>query len=179
MPTSNQLGAVAETAIVFHAARLGVGVLRPVTDGFRYDLVFDVDGRLMRIQCKWAQRQGDVVVVRCRTSRRGPEGFIRRCYSAEEVDGVAAYCADLDRCYLVPPQLFAGRTMVLLRLAAAKNNQRARIHWAENYEFAATLGALGAIAQLGERLHGMQEVAGSSPAGSTSDLHEEGVLHLL
>ena len=25
----------------------------------------------------------------------------------------------------------------------------------------------GAIAQLGERLHGMQEVAGSSPAGST------------
>jgi hypothetical protein len=27
--------------------------------------------------------------------------------------------------------------------------------------------ALGAIAQLGERLHGMQEVAGSSPASST------------
>src|SRR5690242_18192617 len=29
-----------------------------------------------------------------------------------------------------------------------------------------TEGSRGAIAQLGERLHGMQEVAGSSPAGS-------------
>jgi hypothetical protein len=28
----------------------------------------------------------------------------------------------------------------------------------------------GAIAQLGERLHGMQEVAGSIPAGSTNFL---------
>ncbi len=28
----------------------------------------------------------------------------------------------------------------------------------------------GAIAQLGERLHGMQEVAGSIPAGSTTSL---------
>lgn len=28
--------------------------------------------------------------------------------------------------------------------------------------------ARGAIAQLGERLHGMQEVAGSIPAGSTT-----------
>ena len=27
---------------------------------------------------------------------------------------------------------------------------------------------LGAVAQLGERLHGMQEVVGSSPIGSTS-----------
>ena len=29
---------------------------------------------------------------------------------------------------------------------------------------------VGAIAQLGERLHGMQEVAGSIPAGSTTFL---------
>jgi hypothetical protein len=48
-----------------------------------------------------------------------------------------------------------------------KNNQRAGIHWAKDFEFAATLGrSQGAIAQLGERLLGMQKVAGSSPAGS-------------
>jgi hypothetical protein len=38
---------------------------------------------------------------------------------------------------------------------------------AEGYAFAATLGNHpGAIAQLGERLDGIQKVAGSSPAGS-------------
>ena len=31
-----------------------------------------------------------------------------------------------------------------------------------------TIAARGAIAQLGERLHGMQEVGGSIPPGSTS-----------
>ena len=47
------------------------------------------------------------------------------------------------------------------------NHQRRGIRPANDFEFAATLGRLrGPIAQLGERLHGMQEVAGSSPAGS-------------
>jgi prevent-host-death family protein len=49
------------------------------------------------------------------------------------------------------------------------NNQRACINWADDFSFDATLGSSGAIAQLGERVHGMHEVAGSSPAGSTSD----------
>ena len=38
----------------------------------------------------------------------------------------------------------------------------------EDFEFGARLAHLGAIAQLGERLDGIQKVAGSSPAGSTS-----------
>ena len=33
------------------------------------------------------------------------------------------------------------------------------------------LGDVGAIAQLGERLHGMQEVSGSIPLGSTKSGH--------
>jgi hypothetical protein len=35
----------------------------------------------------------------------------------------------------------------------------------------------GAIAQMGERLHGMQEVRGSIPLGSTKHLTQEGVWH--
>jgi hypothetical protein len=52
-------------------------------------------------------------------------------------------------------------------LSPAKNNQKERINWAKDYEFAATLGPLGAVAQLGERRHGMAEATGSSPVGST------------
>jgi hypothetical protein len=76
-----------------------------------------------------------------------------------EIDALAAYCLSLDKIYLLPISLVAGRRAVSLRLAPTKNNQRLGIHWAAKYE-------LGAIAQLGERLHGMQEVAGSSPASS-------------
>jgi hypothetical protein len=44
---------MAETAIVHCAARLSVGVYKPLTDGERYDLIFDLGSRLLRVQCKW------------------------------------------------------------------------------------------------------------------------------
>ena len=166
MLTSDQKGAIAETAVIHQAVKLGVGVLKPVNDGLRYDLVLDIDGRLLRVQCKWANRVGDVIAVRCYSSRRSARGFVRRPYTPNEVDALVAYCPELDRCYYLPLENFPGRVQIQLRLARAKNNQRSGVHWAEDYEFAAKLGRPGAIAQLGERLHGMQEVAGSSPAGS-------------
>ena len=50
-------------AIAREAIRLGIGVLRPLAD-MRYDLVLDTGTRLLRVQCKWANRQGDVIVGR-------------------------------------------------------------------------------------------------------------------
>jgi hypothetical protein len=157
MLTTDQKGSIAELAVVHHAARLGVGVLWPLTDGHRYDLVFDIDGRLFRVQCKFANRYGDVVVVRCRSARRTRDGFLRRTYSASEIDLLAAYCLAIDRCYLLPPRMFAGRNAIQLRLTRARNNQKRGINWAESFEFEATLRQpQGAVAQLGERLAGSQ-----------------------
>jgi hypothetical protein len=165
--TTDQKGAIAEAAIALAAVELGIGVSRPLVDE-RYDLIFDLGSRLVRVQCKWAIRRGDVIAVPCRSCRRGPEGFIRRTYRAEDVDAIAAYCAELGHCYYLPLDHFDGRTYIQLRLVPTRNNQRRGINWADEFEFAATLGRPnGAIAQLGERRHGMAEVAGSSPAGST------------
>jgi hypothetical protein len=62
---------------------------------------------------------------------------------AEEVDAFAAYSADTDRCYLLPFGLIAGRRNIQLRLAPSRNNQQVGIHWAEEYEFGATLALPG------------------------------------
>jgi hypothetical protein len=75
--------------------------------------------------------------------------------------------ADVDECYFLPIEQFLGRRNIQLRLGPTKNNQAHGINWAKDYEFAATLGRRGAIAQLGERRRGTPKVAGSSPAGST------------
>jgi hypothetical protein len=163
--TTNQKGAVAEAAIVKVAALLGIGVAKPLWD-VPYDLILDLPGTLIRVQCKWAVVRGEVVDVRCRRCRRGSNGFIHRGYDADEIDAVAAYCAELDRCFLIPQAIAVGQIGVSLRLTPTRNNQRRKIHWAENFEFGATLQRLGPIAQLGERLHGMQEAGGSSPPGS-------------
>jgi PD-(D/E)XK endonuclease len=136
--TTNQKGLIAETAITYETAKLGLGVARPLDDE-KYDLILDLGVRLLRVQCKWAVRHGDVVVIRCRTSRRGREGHIHRGYRPGEIDPIAAHCAELDRCYLLPTAMSVGRAAVQLRLAPTRNNQRARVHWARDFELDARL----------------------------------------
>jgi PD-(D/E)XK nuclease superfamily protein len=163
--TTNQKGGLAEAAIAKAAAALGVVVSRPMQDA-PYDLILDLPNTLLRVQCKWAVRRGDVVVVHCVRCRRGPEGFIRRGYGSGEIDAIAAYCAEIDTCYLLPLSMSVNRTGVQLRLEPTRNNQQRLINWAKDYEFEATLTTPGPIAQLGERQHGMLEAVGSSPTGS-------------
>jgi PD-(D/E)XK endonuclease len=168
MLTSDQKGNIAETAIVAAAVRLGVDVYRPVGEGGRYDMIFELGSDLARVQCKWAPRHGDVVLLRCYSARRNREGLIRRLYAAGEIDAFAAYCPEVDTCYFLPFGPLLGCTQVHLRLGPCRNNQDVGVRWAVDYEFAARLGGPGAIAQLGERRRGTPKVAGSSPAGSTS-----------
>jgi PD-(D/E)XK endonuclease len=158
--TPTEKGAIAEAKIYAAAVEAGIVVARPLTEGRRYDLIFDVGARLLRVQCKWANRKGDVIVLRNGTCRYTPSGYVRTTYGMSEVDGVAGYCPEIDACFYVPIEELAGKTMAHLRLSPARNGQRAGVTMARDYR-------LGAIAQLGERRHGMAEVAGSSPASST------------
>jgi hypothetical protein len=132
--TTNQKGAIAEAAIAKVAVNQGILVSRPLYDA-PYDLVFDGGRELLRVQCKWVMRHQDVVIVRCQRARRGPGGFVHRCYVSDEIDVIAAYCAELDACYLLPPALWDGRMSVQLRVAAARNNQHRGVHWARDFEF--------------------------------------------
>jgi hypothetical protein len=75
-------------------------------------------------------------------------------YAPGEIDAFAAYCPEIDRCYFLPYELFSERFQVFLRLNATRNNQLARVNWAKDFEFPATLGNPGAVAQLGERRAG-------------------------
>src|ERR671933_2712775 len=120
----NRIGAIAETAIAADATRLGFGVLYPLVDGGRYDLVFDVGTRLVRVQCKSARRQGDIVLVNARTSRRAPEGFRRTVYTPDEVDVIAAYCPELNRCFAISTSDFPASGGMHLRLSPTRNGQR-------------------------------------------------------
>ena len=169
MPTSNDKGNVAEAEVVAAATRLGIPVLRPTAEHTRYDLVFDLPGGLTRVQCKWAPRKGEVVVVRWHSTRRGRTGYIRSNYTAEEIDAVAAYCPGTDACYFIPVAAVGDRTAIQLRLSPPANGQRAAVHFAADYE-------LGAVAQLGERRHGMAEVRGSSPLSSTLQANDQAVV---
>lgn len=161
----NHKGNVAELAIAKEAADLGLSVLKPLTEHERYDLVMSIGGRLLRVQCKWASCQGDVIYVRLRSTRHSPtRGYVVATYDRTEIDAVAVYCGDLDRCYLLPIDLVEGCGVITLRLKPTRNSQRAALNWASEYEFP------GAVAQLAERVDGIDEAEGSNPSSSTNQI---------
>jgi hypothetical protein len=142
MLSTDQKGTIAELAITRAALELGMDVYRPCFEGGRYDLIFGFGARLLRVQCKWAPIRNNVVTIRCYSSRRGPDGYIKRSYSSDEIDAIAAYCAELDRCFLIPVDRVDGRPTVHLRVFPTRNNQVRRVNHAEDFEFAATLRIL-------------------------------------
>ena len=161
MSESTWKGALAELKITTRAIELGIPVLKPVIEGLRYDLIFDLGSRLLRVQCKWASRKNGVLVINTATCRLTPRGYLRSTYDQSEIDAVAAYSPDSGACYLVPIAEVAGQHVAHLRLERAANNQEVAIKYAAQDE-------LGAIAQLGERRAGSAKAGGSSPPSSTS-----------
>ena len=96
------------------------------------------------MQAKWGQlsEPNDVLIVHTSTSRHTPHGYVRTTYNAQEVDLIGVYCAATDRCFLIPISVGAGKRAVQLRLAPARNAQRACINLADDFDFE------GAVAQL-------------------------------
>jgi len=140
MLTTNQKGAVAEAAVALEATRLGIGVYRPLSDE-RYDLIFDVRPKLLRVQCKWATRYDDVIIVRLYSARRARDGLRKTFYSRDEIDAFAAYCDDTKSCYFFDLDDVAQSEM-RLRLGPTRNNQAKGIRWAKEYDFGARLKSL-------------------------------------
>jgi hypothetical protein len=147
--SSSRKGAAAEAEIAAAAIRLGFVVLWPLCEGGRYDLAIDTGERILRVQCKWASRQGNVLTARCVTSRHTPRGYLRSTYSAHEIDAIAAYSPDTDTCYLIPVQEVAGRCTISLRVGPTGNNQSLHVRWARDYELAAALMCNWAHGQAG------------------------------
>ena len=163
--STDQKGAIAETKVAAAATELRIPVLRPIVEHARYDLAFDVGDRLLRVQCKWGalDEDGALIKVRIGGSWLSPTaGYVLSSYSVQEIDLLAVYCGDLDRCYLLPVELVAGRATLQLRLTPPRNGQRACINLASDFEFD------GAVAQLVEHLDGIEGARGSSPLSSTS-----------
>ena len=159
---TNQKGAIAEAAIALEATKHGVEVYKPLSGHARADLIFDLGSQLLRVQCKCASRKGETLCINLVSSWHTPGGYVRHTYRDGEIDLVAAYSPELDRCYLLPfGRVSGGKTGIHLRLSPPKNAQRAAVHFAAAYEFP------GAVAQLGERCRGTAEATGSSPVSST------------
>jgi len=101
-------GERSEAVIIAKLLEVGYGVLTPLGENKRYDLVIeDADGNFFRIQCKTGWLESDGAVIEFATSsmyyrvRDGKLGHGRKDYRGQ-IDYFAVYCTDTKKVYLIP-----------------------------------------------------------------------------
>jgi PD-(D/E)XK endonuclease len=128
-------GDLAELKVAADLAERGCSLSFPYGEDCDYDLIADMNGVLHRVQVKYTESDGQVVLVRCR-SHSLTKGKVRHTkhYTAETVDWIAVYDRTSDCCYYCPStELGHGRSELTLRLTPARNGQRMGIRDARDY----------------------------------------------
>ena len=114
--------------------KLGIDVYRPVVEGGRYDLV-SASARASFASSASGPADAEASLQSGVPRVAGPrDGLLHRTYKASEIDAIAAYCPETERCYLLPSALVAGRRELSLRLDPTRNGQKVGIRWADDFE---------------------------------------------
>jgi hypothetical protein len=135
MASLKQKGDLAELKIATDLVAQGYRILLPFGEDHDYDLVIDDGSAFQRVQVKYTTSDGDVVTVRC-FSHSLTNGRVRvtKRYTADTIDWMAVWDATTDRCFYIPATLLgSGKSYVYLRYVPTRNNQEARITWADDY----------------------------------------------
>jgi len=116
--------------VIAEALRRGYKVALPMGENWPFDLIVQRDGKLERVQCKYAESDGKVVEVRCRST----SDWVQYKYTTKEVDWIACYDKTTDRCYFIPATLLGtGRSILHLRLVTSQNGQTKNVRKAEDF----------------------------------------------
>ena len=120
--------------LALHSA--GLVLLEPFGENTRYDLIVDDGTTLTKLQCKSGRlRSGTIQFATCSCygHHRNP-GHARLSYRGQ-VDAFGVFCRETSGVYLVPIAI-CGDVQMSLRVAPCRNNQRAGVHWARDYQVA-------------------------------------------
>ncbi|MBI1926313.1 endonuclease [Candidatus Poribacteria bacterium] len=101
-------GDIAEQATILQALKRGWGVLRPIGDRLPYDLVFDIEGTLIKVQVKsaWFDAPSGNYVVDNRRTKTNRRFMVREAYEPLDFDFALVYIAELDFFYVFPVDVF-------------------------------------------------------------------------
>ena len=136
MASLKKKGDLAELKVAADLVARGCRLSLPFGEDCDYDIVADYEGRLHRVQVKYAKSDGRVVIVRTRShSLTAGRVRVTKRYTTATIDWIVVYDPTTDRCYYVPSWMLGadGLSDMRLRLAPALNGQSLRVRPAENY----------------------------------------------
>ena len=101
-------GDIAEQAVILIALKQGWGVLKPVGDRLPYDMVFDIDGKFIKIQVKsaWFDESRQNYVVDNRRTKTNRRLMLREKYNESDFDFAIIYLEEINIFYIMPVDVF-------------------------------------------------------------------------
>lgn len=103
-------GDLAEQAAIFQALKRGWEVLTPIGDRLPYDLAFDVNGTLVKVQvkCAWFDEPSKNYVVDNRRTKTNRRIMVRDAYKPSDFNFALVYLQEIDLFYVFPVDVFIG-----------------------------------------------------------------------
>ncbi len=125
-------GDVAEQAAILRLLELGWGVSKPVGDRLPYDLVADVNGKLLKLQVKsaWFNAFDANYCIDVRRTKTNRRQMIRSLYSDQDFDFALVYLPEKRLFYIFPVSVFIGFGSTL---SLVENDKRQRKPKSANY----------------------------------------------
>ncbi|MEM6631868.1 MAG: group I intron-associated PD-(D/E)XK endonuclease [Bacteroidota bacterium] len=110
----------------------GFWVSIPLTEHAPFDLIITRSGnsRTVQVKTRNVNSRGSLEIS-FRQSYSTKNGVKTTSWNKKEIDLVCVYCPDTDCCYYFNPNQF--NNTLTLRVEIPKNNQKQRIHFAEDY----------------------------------------------
>ena len=101
-------GDIAEQAVILLALKQGWGVLKPVGDRLPYDMVFDINGKFVKIQVKsaWFDESRQNYVVDNRRTKTNRRIMLREKYNESDFDFAIIYLEEIHIFYIMPVDVF-------------------------------------------------------------------------
>ena len=138
-------GNTTELECMLEFMKLGYQVSIPFGEDSRYDFVADINGTLLRIQCKTCSEiideNGNITAINFKTVRcSGGNAKVntRTKYTKDEIDYFAtSYCG---KCYMVPVEQCSNEKT--LRIIPPKNNQTKGVTWLKDCELSEVIKSL-------------------------------------
>ena len=142
---TQQKGTLTELHCIMDLTELGVRTLTPTDESAKYDVVADLDGKFIRIQCKtscWCMdtKEPNVafhISTHCQTTNT--KQTVRHLYTKDDIDYFYTYFQGQG--YLVSVEEANGATF-RWRYKYPETGQKQNIHIADNYRIEEVINSL-------------------------------------
>lgn len=134
MPINQVRGITTELRCILDFTKLGIRCLQPIDMSSHYDVVLDIMGKFIRVQCKasrYIKNSLDAITFNTYVNTMTKHGSVRKLYSANDIDYFYTSFNHLG--YMVPITETEGKSSFCLRFQPPKSAQTKGIHYATDY----------------------------------------------